>query len=247
MVVGVLVITGNTEELKTLLRALSHDIINPLAVIMGYAQKGKSEMTNAGHQVPAMYFAKILNSAENQRDLIEHFKMMRANADGKNALKLSKVPVSGVISQIEHTFGQKLEEKNIQLKINAPELKELHVLAEPTSLNHNVLNNLISNAIKFSHKGSTIEISAIKLSGQVQITVRDKGIGMPQELVRKVFRTDKHTSRIGTGGERGTGFGMPVAKAYMSRYGGEIEIDSRAESEYPEDHGTTVTLKFRSA
>jgi signal transduction histidine kinase len=246
MVVGVLVITGNIEELKTLLRALSHDLTNPLTVIMGYARKGKLDMENAGQVAPALYFSKILNSAENQRDVIEHFKMMRANADGKHTLRLEKVSIASVISQIEHTFEQRLRDKQLTLKVPRSENAKLQIIAEPISLNHNVFNNLISNAIKFSHIGGAIEISVQESTNLVQVVVRDHGVGMPKDLANKVFRSDLSTSRVGTGGETGTGFGMPVAKAYMTRYGGSIHITSRTETESPGDHGTTVLLTFKS-
>ena len=246
MVVGVLVITGNIEELKTLLRALSHDLNNPLTVIMGYARKGKLDMENAGQVAPALYFSKILNSAENQRDVIEHFKMMRANADGKNTLKLEKVSIASVISQIEHTFEQRLRDKQLTLKVPSSENAKIPIIAEPISLNHNVFNNLISNAIKFSHIGGAIEITVQESTNLVQVVVRDHGVGMPKDLANKVFRSDLSTSRVGTGGETGTGFGMPVAKAYMTRYGGSIHITSRTETESPGDHGTTVLLTFKS-
>jgi signal transduction histidine kinase len=121
------------------------------------------------------------------------------------------------------------------------------VLAEATSLNHNVLNNLISNAIKFSRPGSTIDISSSVSGDNILLIVQDHGIGMPKDLIANVFRTDKPTSRTGTSGEKGTGFGMPVVNSYMQRFGGSISIESVTETESPATQGTRVTLSFKKA
>ena len=113
---------------------------------------------------------------------------------------------------------------------------------------HQVLNNLISNSIKFSHPGSSIDITVTEEAGDLtHIAVRDYGVGMNEELLAKIFDTGEPTSHVGTAGEKGTGFGMPVVKSYMKLYGGDIKIKSWPETQYPENCGTEITLVFKSA
>jgi signal transduction histidine kinase len=183
----------------------------------------------------------------NQVEIIEHIKLMRAIEDGKATLQLTEVSLLEALRQAESTFERKLSEKNLTLHYDPAELAKCNVLAEPTSLNHNVLNNLLSNAIKFSHTGSVIKVTTESAGHHVKLVVKDHGIGMPPELVKKVFRTDAPTSRTGTNGETGTGFGMPVVKTYMDRFGGNIHIESVTEKESPQSHGTKVTLEFKKA
>lgn len=238
---------GKNEELKTLVRVLSHDLKNPLTVIMAYAHKGREKMSSSGNGEMTKYFEKILTSSENQLAIIEHIKSMRAVQDGKSDLTLARVSLIDVLRQAEQTFEQKLLEKRLRLVYDHNGMKDVHVIAEAVSLNHNVINNLISNAIKFSHPGGTIDISVTTKDSGVSLVVEDHGIGIPKDLMANIFRADVPTSRPGTNGEQGTGFGMPVVKSYIERFGGEITIDSIPQTESPERHGTRVTISLKKA
>ena len=238
---------GKNEELKSLVRVLSHDLNNPLSLIMAYAHKGQAAMQESGNVEIARYFEKIKKSSENQLAIIDHIKTMRAVQDGKSDLQLTHVSLLDVLKQAESTFEQKLQDKQLKLVYDHSALKSLNVVAEAVSLNHNVLNNLISNAIKFSHPGSSIDISAIVSDTMISLTVEDHGVGIPKEIIANIFRTDTPTSRPGTQGERGTGFGMPVVKSYVQRFGGDIKIVSTTERESPERHGTRVTISLKKA
>lgn len=243
---GILVITANMEELKKLIRALSHDLSNPLSVILGWSEVGERQTPKEVHPKLHSIFSKIVVAANAQKDIIEHFKMMRAIADGKNELKLSRIPLLDAIKQIEATFEQRFLEKKINFSYDASSFANLQIIAERTSLYHNVFNNLISNAIKFSLIGGAIEIKVTRDQDFILVSVCDQGIGIPKELLMNIFSTDKATSRKGTQGEEGTGFGMSVIKSYMHRYGGKIKIESRNIQEFPDDHGTCITLTFLS-
>jgi signal transduction histidine kinase len=107
------------------------------------------------------------------------------------------------------------------------------------------VNNIISNAIKFSHPGQTINITAQRGTNDVRVLIEDHGVGIPDKILQHLFRTDQPTSRAGTGGERGTGYGMPVVKAYMNRYGGDIKVESRTAGADGGATGTKVTLTFQ--
>ncbi|MCK6598635.1 MAG: ATP-binding protein, partial [Bdellovibrionaceae bacterium] len=111
---------------------------------------------------------------------------------------------------------------------------------------HSVLNNLLSNAIKFTPRGKTIEIKGESLnSDQYMLTVEDKGIGIPSELLQNLFSVSKKTSRPGTEGEAGTGFGMPLVHATMKAYGGDIQVSSVPQEQNPENCGTSFKLIFK--
>ena len=100
------------------------------------------------------------------------------------------------------------------------------------------MNNILTNALKFSHPQSKILIRADRKEDGLRLSVRDFGIGIPPDLLQDLFDITKATSRAGTGGESGTGFGMPLMKRFINSYGGRIEIHSR---EKTEDHGTEVS------
>lgn len=128
--------------------------------------------------------------------------------------------------------------------ISGISLPKVFVLAEPISFKNQVLGNLVSNAIKFSHPNSEIRIQLFQIDDRVLIKVKDSGVGIPSEMIPKIFSTNEKTSRQGTAGENGTGFGMPVVKTFVEIYGGTISVES---NESGPTKGTTFILDLKSA
>jgi signal transduction histidine kinase len=110
-----------------------------------------------------------------------------------------------------------------------------------------VINNLISNAIKLSKEYSKIHISLIQQAESIELIVEDQGIGMSENYLASLFEESGANSRRGTAGEHGTGFGMPILKKFMDLYGGHIKVSSRCISVHPDNHGTKVVLTFTQA
>lgn len=89
-----------------------------------------------------------------------------------------------------------------------------------------VIQNLVSNSIKFSRNGDTITIFTPK-DQQSTIAVRDTGIGISNEILPKLFKYEEMTSTPGTAGEEGTGLGLPLSMDIMKLYGGTLEVESK--------------------
>lgn len=114
--------------------------------------------------------------------------------------------------------------KGIELKIKIPDhsvvFADIHML-------ETIIRNLVSNAIKFSFKGETVEIAAEKTEGKmIRIQVKDNGIGIPPDLVDKLFKLTENTSRKGTEGESSTGLGLVLCKEFVEKQGGKIWVES---------------------
>nr|WP_243836514.1 PAS domain-containing sensor histidine kinase [Leptospira meyeri] len=90
-----------------------------------------------------------------------------------------------------------------------------------------ILRNLISNAVKYSQPGGEIRISAESIDNDIQICITDFGIGINEEIRKKLFRIDaKQTSMPGTIGERGTALGLILCKEFIEKHGGSIRVES---------------------
>ena len=100
----------------------------------------------------------------------------------------------------------------------------------------------MSNALKFSFPKSIVKIAVVARNSEITIMVQDKGIGIPPMLIDQVFEPYTPTSRTGTCQEKGTGFGMPLAKSILDKIGGTIDIES---SENPPNNGTTMKVSLR--
>lgn len=90
-----------------------------------------------------------------------------------------------------------------------------------------IMRNLISNAIKFSGAGSKVTISSSTSSSHVEIQISDEGVGISDEIVRKLFSAPLEHHTKGTMGERGSGLGLSICKTFIEKHGGEIWVTSK--------------------
>jgi signal transduction histidine kinase len=98
------------------------------------------------------------------------------------------------------------------------------------------MNNLVSNAIKFSHPGAIVRVSTIQQENTITVMVQDSGIGMTPEQQENLFRLDVSSSTPGTNNEKGTGLGLILIKELVQQNDGEVRIQSE------EGKGTTVSI-----
>ncbi len=231
---------ATSSSLKVMLRALSHDLSNPLTMITILASRN-AKLEAAEKPVSPGGWAKILRACEQQKSIIEHVRLMRSLEDNKAKLILAPVALAHVCEELHTLFDERLKAKGQRLTIDLSAAREAHVLAERSSLTHQVLANILSNAIKFTPEGNEIRLQAGVNSAYVWVEIIDQGIGIPAERLAQLFSFGETTTSAGTNGEKGTGFGMPLVKTYMDRFGGIIHVESRVGA------GTTIRLEFRAA
>lgn len=234
-------IINQKYQLGNLLRVVGHDISNPIVLILGICKRvlrRNPEDKNLN---------KILRAGVTIKEIIEQVRGMQALESGKSNINLGPVSVLDTFEKGGFVFSDALEKKNLNL-VYMNDKKDFHVQAESVTFSNQVFNNLLSNAIKFSPKGGNIEVSCEELDESlVKLSVKDYGIGIPEEVERNLFKLSSKTSRFGTDGESGTGFGMPLVKFYVDLYEGEIEVDSYPAEKYPDSHGTTFSLLMKKA
>ena len=98
-----------------------------------------------------------------------------------------------------------------------------HLIYADRNMIRSVLQNLVTNAIKFSEQEKTITISSKDLGDQIQVSIKDNGIGLSEDDLNKLFRIDVHFSNKGTADEKGTGIGLILCKEQIDLNGGKIE------------------------
>jgi len=229
-----------SAQRETLLRVLSHDLKNHITGIIIQCDLGLTD-----DKLPdsiSKRLAKIRHSAIQQNNMIEKVRRNMALEGGRLHLQPERIPFDTIIRDISEVFGEQLKEKDIRLEIDN-RLNGHKLYIDRQSFSQNVLNNIMSNAIKFSFPGQTIRIiSKAAKKGFARIEILDKGIGIPPRLRNIIWEDSGKTHREGTAGETGTGFGMPLAKKFMEAQGGYIELESISREEDPDNHGTRVIL-----
>lgn len=233
------VIQKQSEERRELIHVMCHDLMNPLGAITSILDLIKlvPEKKEGSDDF-------IRKCAVHAMEIIELIRKLQALEIKKNALELTSWNVKESLNESLAMLEGRFSEKKVGIKVDVD--PKLTVTAEKISLVNSVFNNILTNAVKFSSEGDSIDISASADGDVVEVAISDHGVGMPKKLLRDVFTVNKSTSRKGTAGEKGTGFGMPLVKKYMNAYGGDIAIESVAKTDDgPDDHGTTVRLRFK--
>ena len=222
------------EELDRLraefLGMVSHELRTPLAAIMG----STSAMLDASLRLDpseAAQFIRIIDEQAGQmRGLISD--LLDAGRIDAGTLSVSPVPaeVAAMIDQARNAFlsGGNMHDILIDLPPDLP-----RVLADRDRIVQ-VLNNIFSNAARFSPGSSPIRVAAVREGLHVAISVSDQGEGIPSEQLPHLFR--KYTS-LGGDDRRGSGLGLAICKGLVEAHGGRI----RAASDGP-GHGTQVTF-----
>jgi signal transduction histidine kinase len=117
--------------------------------------------------------------------------------------------------------------KEIEIGYNLPE--DLEVYGDENMIASTV-RNLASNALKFTPKGGKINLSAKQINNHdIEISVRDTGIGMDEGIMNNLFHMDVFTNRQGTDGEPSSGLGLIICKDFVEKHGGKIWAESENE------------------
>lgn len=233
-------IQSYAQDKAMLVSIVVHDIATPLMAILHTCEKVQSRAVD-----PFAYLPRIHKAAQIIKEIANSVREFQSVESGKKAVDLGVVDLRRVFERVSFVFEDLLNEKSLLLELMLPEDQPLQVVAEEKSLSNNVINNLISNAIKFSHPGQKIVVTAREEGGFVILQIRDFGVGMSENKTKTIFSKSGPSSSKGTMGEEGTGFGLPISKAYVDRFGGDIQVESIEEAKSPNDHGTTFTIKLR--
>lgn len=229
------IITKQNSEYKELLHVLCHDLKNPLGALKSCMDLFKEDPTLFGE------LQKIIDlSIKNGLEIIDQVRAMQVLAENSTDFQFSNINLKAAFEEAISILQHKFSEKNLDIQIDIDEAQT--VWAEKTSLVNSVINNILTNAIKFSFIDGRIMIAARKKDNQIMTTIKDFGIGIPEKMVSDIFDVGKATSRKGTNGETGTGFGMPLVKKFITAYGGSIDINSTEKTEGSTEHGTEINI-----
>jgi signal transduction histidine kinase len=232
------------KKVDDLVRVLFHDLATPLGRIsigLNITKKNDNpDLTQRGIDI-------VSQATEAMIEITHNVRKLYAINKGKADINLVLFPFAEGIQYVRKVCAEDLEKKKIILDFDQEKYQDLQVLVEPVSFKNQVLCNIISNAIKFSPEGKTITITAEEIQKEhIQISIADEGIGMPSQILKKLFDINSKTSRTGTQGETGTGFGMHIMKTFMEMYDGEVKVESVEKTQDNPKSGTTFKLLLKS-
>ena len=218
---------------------MSHEIRTPMNAIIGFTKVLlKTDMSNKQKE----YLTAIKISGDALIVLINDILDLAKVDSGKMTFEQIPFKISTSISAMLHLFETKILEKNLELNINYDNKIPEVVIGDPVRLNQIILN-LVSNAVKFTAVGK-ISVSAVLLSESdidvdVEFSVTDTGIGVPEDKIDNIFENFQQASSSTSRLYGGTGLGLAIVKQLVESQGGSVYVKSkRAE-------GSTFSFKLK--
>jgi two-component system phosphate regulon sensor histidine kinase PhoR len=212
---------------------VSHELRTPLTAIKGYVEALMDDPDDAGARDR---FLEIIqrHTSRMERLVADLLRLARIDA-GQEVAELAACDVRALITSLVSDFDRAAKDKHQTIRIDiAPEACNL--VADTAKL-HDILRNLIENAIAYTPDGGTIEIGAALSGGRYLLTVADNGPGIPHDSLTRVFerfyRVDKSRARPG-----GTGLGLSIAKNLANVLQGDVFVANR------ETSGAVFTVKL---
>lgn len=201
---------------------VAHDLRSPLSSIFGLLEFIASDENHPLSAGQKALVEEILSSGRNLTEMVENILNIGRLKTGKISPKKSfldgRCLVDGILRRISHPIALKHLSVENTIPINTRLFGDSVLLGT-------VVQNLLTNALKFSYPGTRIEVFLTEGERSI-ISVRDCGVGIPVELQSKLFCVAEKVSTPGTAGERGTGFGLPFSHDIIAAHDGQLEVAS---------------------
>jgi PAS domain S-box-containing protein len=212
------------EEKNHFLGIAAHDLKSPLQSILGLINLINIRNHNLTPE-QLEYFQYIQRSCMNMQTLINNLLDINKIEHGMIAGTPEEIQLSALSDNLMSTFLEQARTKNIALKVecNAP---EQNILVDINALSR-VLENLISNAIKFSRQHTEVLFTITYASGDVRFDIVDQGQGIQPEDIPRLFKKFERLQTRPTNGESSTGLGLSIVKELVLSLNGRITVDSK--------------------
>ncbi len=204
---------------------LGHDLKNPFSNILGLSEILAGEINNLNKEEIVDIARHINESANITNKLLEDILMWARVQRGNISYQPHELAFADILKNILEILNPGACAKGI--KISYANAAQINVYGDIDMLK-TILLNLVSNAIKFTNNGGTINITAEKNYGHVTISVSDDGIGIEPDSLAKLFDISEVVTTKGTAGETGTGLGLLLCKEFVEKHGGKIWVESEA-------------------
>lgn len=213
------------EERGAFLQIAAHDLKNPTAAIISYADLLRERWSAWDEEKKLRRLGNVRSMAQLIFDIIRNLLDIDAIESGHYVLRPASVNARHALRAICDEYRERCEAKDLSLHL-APCSEHLTLRIDRTAL-HQILDNLISNAIKYSPHGRNVYLSLTEEAGHALIQVRDEGPGLSEEDQGRLFRKFTRLSARPTGGEHSTGLGLSIVKYMAEASGGQVGCISR--------------------
>ncbi|MGE0747344.1 MAG: ATP-binding protein [Rhodospirillales bacterium] len=214
-----------SQAKSAFLSSMSHELRTPLNAVLGFSQMLLVQRHEALTSTQREYAEHIHEGGEHLLSLVNEVLDLTAIESGKLHLSIEGVRAHDALQQVRRTMAALADKAGVTLAFDdAAGLPDMR--ADPTRL-HQVLLNLISNAIKYNRVGGSVRVEAAAASGRLRITVADTGVGIPSDKQVRLFVPFERFGAEHTAVE-GTGLGLTITRRLVEAMGGAVGFESRA-------------------
>ncbi|MCC6549032.1 MAG: HAMP domain-containing histidine kinase, partial [Ignavibacteriaceae bacterium] len=212
------------EDKNKFLRIAAHDLRNPTSAILSFSVLMMEEIWHKLDENEKEFLTIIKDSSEFVLKLLNELLDVAVIESGNLSLNQEETDIV-TLTEKNVSLNRVIADKKKLKIVFTPEVPELRLNIDAVKTEQ-ILNNLISNAIKFSYPEKLIEVSLTKTEDQCIIKVTDQGQGIPPEDLVKLFQPFARRSVRSTAGERSTGLGLSIVKKIVEGHKGKIWVES---------------------
>lgn len=234
---SVLVARDVTAELRAirarddLVASVSHELRTPLTSVLGFVElsldaPGIPESVRRNLEI-------MERNGERMLELIASILQSARQAEVPSLLQLGEADLGAIVLESVESLRPRSDEREIEVRVTTAE--RVLVRADAFRMRQ-VVDNVLSNAIKYNRAGGEVTIGVTADGGSAWIVVRDNGIGIPEAELPRIFDRFFRSESVRKGSVHGSGLGLGIARDFVERHGGRLSIDSE------EGSGTTVII-----
>lgn len=222
----------NDNKLKmSYISHLSHELKTPLTSIKAYVESLKENIDDPGFEEKEDFLDVIASETDRLIRMVNKVLDVSKIEFGQRTLKRKLFPLPKLVSEVELALQPYLVGKELRLVVDLPPV--LPLIDGDEDLIKQVFINLVNNAGKFSSRDARIFVEAVEDAVSVKVTIRDEGMGIPEEDLKNIF---KQFYQVKTQTGEGVGLGLAIVKNIIEQHGGSIQVSSR------EGEGSTFTF-----
>jgi signal transduction histidine kinase len=202
---------------------IAHDLKSPFNSILGFSELLIKNSGEVNLENTKKYATLIHQSSKRAMDLLLNLMEWAQSQTSRMIFAPEVFNLAELIDEIVSMLESSAFQKKVQIVKDVP--PEITGYADK-AMAGTILRNLISNAIKFSYPGGDISVSVTKNKYGLDVAVSDTGIGIPNEIIGKLFQIDQNITTAGTQNEQGTGLGLILCKEFVEKHGGKMGVES---------------------
>jgi len=202
---------------------LGHELKAPIGAIEGYLHLMRDGTLGDTVAEYREAIDRCLARADGMRKLIRDLLDLTRIESGQRERHIAEVDVAQLVREAVDTVSPQARENDVRIDVRAPDALAMHADAEELVI---VLNNLLTNAVKYNRQGGSVTVRAARSGGRCVIEVADTGVGLTPEEAARLFGEFVRIKRPDTRGVAGSGLGLSIVKKVVALYDGDVSVES---------------------